>query len=121
MFNKWIDFSWKTDAFIDTWSFVHFSWGIILGILIVYYGKLSFWQSILLAVSLMILWEIFEIFVGVGEKWTNVLSDILVGLIGFALAYIIIQNFSFLVNKILIITVIFMLITEYLGWTRLLK
>lgn len=38
------------------------------------------------AVVLMVLWELFEIYVGIGESVQNLFTDIIVGAIGFAIS-----------------------------------
>jgi len=116
---QWIDFKWQTDAFINTWSLVHLSWGIILGI-ILSFTRLSPILSFITAVILMIVWEIFEAKVGVGEDWVGVISDMIVGTLGFFIGYLVLTQYQSALFPILGAVVICMIVMEYLGWTSIL-
>ncbi len=79
---------------IDLWSIVHFLSGFILLTLLIYYFKHSTTMHFLITFGVLVLWEAIEfVFYGiihspyfVGEKISNVVWDIVVGITGATLA-----------------------------------
>ncbi|NCN07930.1 hypothetical protein GW933_04600 [Candidatus Falkowbacteria bacterium] len=75
--------------YIDLWSLVHFCSGLILGFLFAtYYHKKLSW---LITLSLLIIYEILEVFltgiVFVSETYTDKFWDLIIGMAGFFIFY----------------------------------
>lgn len=78
-----ITWRWEEGRYWDLWMLVHFLSGGILGFA-AYLIALSFWPAFLTAVSLMILFELFEKKgIGVDETPENSTLDVVVGIPGF--------------------------------------
>lgn len=73
---------WQEARYLDLWSIVHLISGVILYILLSFFG-FSFWGGVLTAFLLMVVWEFFESAIGLGEHATNLFSDLVIGLIGY--------------------------------------
>jgi hypothetical protein len=76
---------WKHGKFVDLWSVVHLLAGFLLGGLFYLLGSQFLW-SLIFALSIMLLWEVFELATGIIEESLNVIMDIIIGLAGFLLA-----------------------------------
>ena len=72
--------------FIDFWSIVHFGAGIILGLLLIKFFKKRSW---LIALGLLLLYEVVELFLNgilfVAESPVDTTWDIIIGMAGFAI------------------------------------
>ena len=72
--------------FIDFWSIVHFGTGIILGLLLTKHFKKKSW---LIALGLLILYEVAELFLNgilfVAESPVDTTWDIIIGMAGFVI------------------------------------
>lgn len=77
---------WREGRYIDLWSLVHTLSGVIGG-LIAYYTPFAFWSAFSIATVVFILWEIFERLAIVEEYFTNQITDVLFGQLGFVLAF----------------------------------
>lgn len=77
---------WKHGKYIDMWSTVHFLSGYSLFLIfnIIGYDLL---HSMIISVSLLILWEFFEWITDIIEPSLNVMTDIIVGFLGFSLGW----------------------------------
>ena len=85
---------WGHDKkYFDTWSFVHFLNGFLLGNLFYWIG-LSPTMALGASVVAMILWEMFEAIINILESVTNVLIDILAGILGFIVSALIFYHFE---------------------------
>jgi hypothetical protein len=69
----------------DLWMLVHSLAGVAGGFANVWFG-LATPTVFLVGVALMLAWELFEYIAGVRESWENRVLDIVVGLLGVALA-----------------------------------
>lgn len=81
-------------VYIDYWSFVHFTSGIILGFIFGrFYAKKNAWVVVL---GFLLLYEVIELFlIGilfVGESITDVIWDIIIGMTGFFVSFLIIKK-----------------------------
>lgn len=113
-------FSWQDNAFLDLWSIVHILWGGILGFVAIH-KKWSFYPSLVIATILIIFWEYIEYVWGINESWTNILSDIVLGITGFITGYKLptkmkVDPYIFLIPTFLIVVVL-----EYIGWINYLS
>lgn len=72
-------------VYIDFWSIIHFGAGIILGLILTKYFKKYHW---LIALSIIILYEIVELFLNgilfVAESPIDSAWDVIIGIAGFA-------------------------------------
>ena len=114
---NWFDLKWKSHAFIDRWSFVHVSWGFIFG-LGFEYTQFAVLTSLLLVCALLVLWEIFEAFIGFGEGWVGVLSDIIVGILGFFVGFYILSEFHIVFFPLLGAITLVTMVMVYRGWQQ---
>jgi len=81
-----VSVSWNEGGYLDYWAFVHAFSGVFLG-LVAHFAPLPFSQSFLLALALLILFEIWEVWMDIRESLENRVLDIILGAIGFVLAY----------------------------------
>lgn len=77
---------WEEGRYLDLWSVVHLISGVFLGIILSFLN-ISFLIAFVIAVILTVLGEVVEIVLNVGESWQNQITDIIVGLIGFVITY----------------------------------
>ena len=77
--------SFDEGRFFDLWMLVHFASGAAGGYSNVFF-ELSDRLVVALGLGLMILWEVGEHLAGIRESWPNRVIDIVVGLLGVALA-----------------------------------
>jgi hypothetical protein len=77
--------SWAEGHFFDLWMLVHFASGVAGGFSNAYFG-LGRTELYVLALALMLLWEVGEAAAGIGEAVTNRLVDVVVGMAGVTLA-----------------------------------
>ncbi|MDQ5955692.1 MAG: hypothetical protein QG621_696 [Patescibacteria group bacterium] len=77
---------WREGAWLDLWSLVHLLSGVSfgLGISYLHFGALP---SFLLVLVLLIAYELWEAMVRIAEAPTNRLMDVMVGLLGYSIAY----------------------------------
>jgi len=77
---------WKHGRYVDTWSVVHLLSGMLLGSGLYKLGYGLVWAG-LFALFAMLLWELFEWVVKISESLPNIALDIVIGLLGFLLAF----------------------------------
>jgi len=77
---------WQEGKYLDIWSIVHLISGVLLGSLLIILG-IGFWSGLGIATVLLILWEIFEIVAGGDEFLRNRIVDVIIGLIGYLIAW----------------------------------
>ena len=79
--------SWQIDGkYLDLWSMVHFLGGSLIAIAI-FLLRVNFVVGLCLALTLMILWEIYEDNIVAGEQLSNKIVDVAIGLSGFLMTY----------------------------------
>src|SRR6056297_1660349 len=97
MFKKqpWYISIWNEGKYLDFWSINHIISGFLLGE-ILYFLKINFWLSLAISITIMIAWEVYEIFKNIHETCWNRLSDLIVGMIGFLTMYhlFLLDNFN---------------------------
>ena len=85
---KWYIEIWSDERYIDLWSSTHFLMGgVIAGISVL--ASVNFWISVVIMFILLFLWEWYENFKKLHETINNKVLDIALGLIGYALIYIV--------------------------------
>ncbi|MFH1307699.1 MAG: hypothetical protein ABIH72_02515 [archaeon] len=119
MKEKLINSFWREGKYIDSWSIIHLLSGFGLGVILLLILKLPFLNTILVTISLLILAEILE---PAKETIENRISDVLIGFLGFILAFIAYLNLN---KEILLITSTFMFLIwgtlNIIGWKTLIK
>jgi len=81
---------WNNKNVFDLWIIMHFCFGLII-YAVTYIFDLKMPVAIFIAVSLAVLWEIYERLKGINELWLNSLLDIVFTLLAFALAFYLIK------------------------------
>ncbi len=66
---------WKEGKYFDLWSINHVLSGIVLGIILFYFG-LSLVPSIIIALVLFVGWEVAEVLLGIKEHTPNMIMDV---------------------------------------------
>lgn len=85
MARKDISPNWKEGRYFDMWVLPHAMTGVTGGFANVFVD-LSIPMVFLVGLILMILWEVFEVWIGIREAWQNQLLDVVIGLAGTAIA-----------------------------------
>lgn len=108
---------WREGKWLDLWSVVHVLSGLLLGFFF-YYLHIHVILGLLLAVFLLVAYELFEKFVEIYEAPTNRFMDIVVGIAGYIPAFFLIS--PLLTKKYLVLTFVCMLIVNsvmsIIGW-----
>jgi len=73
---------WRHGKYVDFWSVVHFFSGALLASFFFYLGLDLFWSATFTLAALLG-WEFFEAVLKILETTSNVVVDIIIGLIGF--------------------------------------
>lgn len=79
-----VSWSWKEGRVWDNWMIVHLLSGTIIACFTTLLGMETL-HAYLLAIGLMVSWEIGEMVGGIREEIENLLIDIIVGMFGFFL------------------------------------
>lgn len=118
-----IHLGWGHGQYLDYWSLVHITSGIILGILASLIG-LTYSQSLVFVLILAVLYEMIELISGYIESWTNAVVDIFLGVIAAAVTifFFIRHNLGDSQQALILAVVIPINITLlHLGWHTYLK
>ena len=77
---------WREGTWLDLWSVVHFLSGVLLGLgfYFLHFGSIV---SAILALLLLISYEMWEMIVQIEEASTNRFMDVVVGMVGYLLAF----------------------------------
>jgi FtsH-binding integral membrane protein len=104
--------------FIDLWSIPHFLTGVVIALIIVFFGQ-SFMTGFLVTMAVAIAWEIFEILIKVHEINTNSITDIFVALIGYCIFFYLPKVLSLERKEVVIllgVCIAIFLISSLIGW-----
>ena len=82
LIDAWYYKIWKNGKYLDLWSINHTLSGIVIAGPL-YYFSISFVYSIVVALVLIVGWEIYEIYHEIYETWQNKCTDIITGIIAF--------------------------------------
>jgi uncharacterized protein YacL len=108
---------WREGAWLDLWSVVHVLSGLLLGFFF-YYLDIHAIFGVLLAVLVLTVYELFEMFVEIYEAPTNRFMDVVVGIVGYLLAFFLIS--PLLAKEYLVLTFVCMFIVNsvmsIIGW-----
>ncbi len=77
---------WREGRWLDLWSVVHLLSGILVGFGL-FFLHLGVFSSVVIALLLLILYEMWEAMVGIAEEPTNRFMDVVVGMTGFLPAF----------------------------------
>jgi hypothetical protein len=81
-----ISWSWREGEYIDFWSGPHFLSGVLLGF-VGYLVPLPFSEVFLLVLALLIIYEMWEAAIEIGEYLENSVLDVVLAIFGFIGAY----------------------------------
>ncbi len=101
---------WEEGRYIDLWTIPHLLAGVVLCGLLNWLGA-DFWLNLAISSLLIIIWEFFEYYaLNVHEYFSNNISDIVCGWLGFIIMYgfIIKYTISIVLPYLLITTVIYL-------------
>ncbi len=88
---------WKEGRYFDLWLINHVLSGIVLGIVLFYFG-LSLILSLIVALILFVGWEVAEILLGIKEHTPNMIMDVGCDFAGFAITsyfyFVLLKPFS---------------------------
>jgi hypothetical protein len=79
---KWYYRVWDNKKYLDLWSVNHTLAGLVIAGPL-YYFSVRFSISFIIALILIIAWEVFEYVQEIKEAWQNSATDIITGIIGF--------------------------------------
>lgn len=108
--------SWNGAQYIDWWMLVHLLGGVLVGLILRYFG-VDLLTSLTVAAVLVIGWEVYEGLAKIHEPWSNTIIDVIVGFLGFTISYKIFPLSSKGINLLVIFSVfIFWLLLNLWGW-----
>jgi type III secretory pathway component EscU len=96
---------WKHGKYVDLWSLVHFLSGVLLAA-VTQRLDLPFFWALAVSVVALVAWEWFEALKKIIEPSVNVTVDIVIGLVGFLLAWSFVSWNDALLVAVLIATVL---------------
>ncbi len=113
--------TWEHGSLVDTWSIVHLLTGAIGGMFLALLDVSSS-QALVLSITGVILYELFEKIIRVGEAWPNALVDMLLGGGAAFAIFTLTQNTAPLsLELILMPAIVVDSILSYHGWRATLK
>lgn len=112
-----VTWTFKEGRFWDLWMIVHLLSGAALGIFFEL-TTLGFMNAFLTTLFLAVVWEFVERkYFGVREEIENMIIDVFIALIGFAIAYTLAVPFGLVVNIVIIaVLVLSIAFFNYKGW-----
>lgn len=114
MNKDWFINIWEEGKYADLWSVNHFLGGIVLAQMTIYLN-LSFLSGLLLAVFLMVGWELYELAMGIEESAYNKSTDIGFGVLGFLFYVFYILKLKYYKYVFIVAFSLFVLL-EFLGY-----
>jgi hypothetical protein len=86
-----ISFSWDEGVYFDVWMVVHMLSGFTLGLFagLFLFEKITAFLSVC---TFLILWEVGEIIMKIDEAPINRIIDVVVGIIGFFIAWTVVES-----------------------------
>lgn len=82
---------WREGRVYDRWMLVHLMSGVAGGFSNVYFG-LTVPMVFAVGLGLMVLWEVAEVVAGIAESWENRFIDVAFGMVGVALALLVVPR-----------------------------
>ncbi len=82
-----VSWTWAEGRFFDLWMLVHLVSGVAGGFSNSLF-QLAPIEVLVHALALMVLWEVGEYLVGIGESWNNRVLDVAVGMLGTVLSLV---------------------------------
>lgn len=109
-----VSFTFLEGKYLDLWTVVHISTGLLLASLGNMVPVSEPWPFFV-AVILLILWELVEVRLGIGEHMENIITDILVGCLGYGLAIILFSHTNISAFVLGVVSVVVIVIFDFLG------
>lgn len=91
--NYWYYNIFKNGKYLDLWSVNHTLAGVVIAGPL-YYLSVSLTYSLIVALILIVGWEIYEIVFDIRETWQNRSTDIITGVIGFFFVWYMYPHFA---------------------------
>ncbi|MFA6077048.1 MAG: hypothetical protein WC735_03155 [Candidatus Paceibacterota bacterium] len=92
-FKRWSVKVWKNGKFLDLWSVNHTLAGGLLGA-VIYFYNIDFYFGFFISFMIMLAWEIIEIINGLHEEKWNKVTDVITGVFGFTIIYILFSEIT---------------------------
>jgi hypothetical protein len=89
-----VKLAWGHGRYLDAWSFVHLISGLLSGIAVTAFG-LPLWLGLLIILVAALLYEGLEMALGIIENIGNVIADIVLAVLGTAVAYWLFGSWDF--------------------------
>jgi hypothetical protein len=109
--------SWNEGKYLDFWSIVHFLSGALMG-LVGFLTPFSFIDTFIIAVTLMVMYELWEVYISIGEHIANCVTDVFIGALGFMLSYYVAVLYLSAMEALSVAStlVLFLAIFATVGW-----
>ncbi|MDP3881055.1 MAG: hypothetical protein Q8Q32_02660 [bacterium] len=108
--------TWEGANYIDRWTIPHIVTGFTLALLFPFLG-FSRRTSFFIAAVLIVMWEVYEIAMGIYEPEVNRIMDVVAGLVGYGFGFLVNEKNSTEVKKYsLIVGFLVGVITSAIGW-----
>jgi len=111
---------WQEGKFIDARVFVHILAGFTIGLALLILGVETLYAHIIIVIAI-ILWEVFEIYLKIKERKSNILIDLIIGYAGFILAFSIFPIFSDRILETFFLSIIVLFVLEVVGFIKYVK
>ena len=109
---------WKKGRAFDLWSIPHFLFGILMAFLPPL-ADISFGFALSLTLVFAVLWELFEMIIGIKETVLNSLLDVFLPIVGYIITSYIILSYSYHQDDLTVIAVAVLAVyifTNLSGW-----
>lgn len=110
---------WQKGRAFDLWSIPHFLFGILMGFLPSLVDYISFSLALVLTLVLAILWELFEMGIGIRETVLNSLLDIFLPIVAYIVTSYVLLSYSYHredLGVVMIAVLVLYLFTNISGW-----
>lgn len=109
---------WQKGRGLDLWSIPHFLFGILMAF-VPPLTDISFSMALIFTAILAVLWELFEMYIGIKETVLNSLLDVFLPIGAFIITSYLLRLYSFRYDEILVATVavfVLYIFTNLSGW-----
>lgn len=109
---------WKKGRAFDLWSIPHFLFGILMGF-VPFLTDISFGLALTMTAVLAVLWEIFEMSIGIKETALNSLLDVFLPIVGYIITSYILLSYTYHREDLIVVAVAVLAVyvfTNLSGW-----
>lgn len=110
---------WQKGRAFDLWSIPHFLFGILMGFVPPLVDYISFSFALVLTLVIAVLWELFEMGIGIRETVLNSLLDVFLPVVGYILTSYILISYSYHRDDLMVVAAAIFavyLFTNLSGW-----